>query len=175
LKVDEWSVIRICAGSTYQCPEWHISNLAASTSDSERKDEDHDLGTSIESSGQEEVVLPEPPRSELAQVVLREYGQHKGGENRAVDSNAQVADSPYVPCFRQHKSRRKEVCRMKRTAKNWRDDLVSLGFGPLLVDEPEWDGNCKADKDGKRNNLIGKSEIDISGNRPTTLSNQLTA
>lgn len=69
-------------------------NRSTASTDSESVDKDHDLSSTVESRGHEEVVLSEPSRSVLAEVVLREYGEHEGGEYGAVDSDTEVSKGP---------------------------------------------------------------------------------
>lgn len=80
---------------TYQGPEWHVRDLAASTTHSEGEHEDHDLSSSVQSGREEEVVLPEPSRAVLPQIVLREDCKAECRKHGAVDSDAQISKGPY--------------------------------------------------------------------------------
>lgn len=53
------------------------------------------LGAAIESSGKEEIVLPEPTGMILPKVVLRIEGQAERRENWAVNPHAEVSERPY--------------------------------------------------------------------------------
>ena len=53
-----------------------------------------DLGTSVEGSRHQEVVLAEPHRTVAAEIVLREDGEHECSENRAVYAYAQIPNGP---------------------------------------------------------------------------------
>jgi hypothetical protein len=115
-----------------QCPSGHRISLTGTASNSKGEDEDHDLRTTVKSGRGQEVVLPEPSGPILAEVVLGEDGEEEGGEDGGVDTDGEVA---------------------KRPAEDGGDDLVGAELGPLLVDEPEGDGNGETDDDGEGHDL----------------------
>lgn len=51
-------------------------------------------GNEFERELTEEVVLPEPSGTVLAEVVLREHRKAEGGEDRGVNSDGQVSEGP---------------------------------------------------------------------------------
>ena len=53
---------------------------------------DHDLRAAVERGRKQEVILPEPARAVLAEVVLGEDGEEEGHEDAGVDADAQDAE-----------------------------------------------------------------------------------
>ena len=72
-----------------------VSYSTGATTDSERVDEHHDLSSTIESGGEQEVVFTEPTGSVTTEVVLREDGHAEGGEHGRVDTDTEVTEGPY--------------------------------------------------------------------------------
>jgi len=114
-------------------PVRHVDHLSAPTTDSEGVNEHHDLSPTVQSSREQEVVLPEPPGAVDTEVVLREHGKTKGGEDGRVNTDAEVSEGP---------------------AHDGSDDLVGADLGPLLVDEPEGKGDGETNKDGQRDDTV---------------------
>jgi len=67
------------------------------------------------------------------EVILREYSQAEGGEDGAVDSDAQVAKSP---------------------AKNGSNDFVGTEFREVAVGNPEWERDKETNEDREGDDRI---------------------
>ncbi|KAG6813172.1 hypothetical protein H0H93_013475 [Arthromyces matolae] len=80
---------KILNKTSYQGPYWHINNPPTSASYRKRKDEHHNLSSTIKSSREEEIVFPKPARAITTEVKLREKGQAKRREYGAVYSNTE--------------------------------------------------------------------------------------
>ena len=108
------AVIKVA--SRVESPIGEVDDLARATADGEGEHEDHDLSSSVQCSGHEEVVLAEPTGAVATEVVLREDGNAEGREHGRVNTDTEVAERP---------------------AQNWRDDGVGSEFWELQVDKPE--------------------------------------
>lgn len=71
-----------------------VSYSAGTTTNSEGVDEHHDLGSTIQSSGEQEVVFTEPTGSVTTEVELREDGHAESSKHGRVDTDAEVAEGP---------------------------------------------------------------------------------
>ena len=102
----------------YHQKRTHRRRTSRSTANCERIHEDHDLRAAIERGRKQEVILPEPARAVLAEVVLGEDGEEEGHEDAGVDADAQDA---------------------QLGGQDGREDLVEAEFWPAPVRTHHWD------------------------------------
>jgi len=94
--------------------------ISSSTEDGERENKNHNLGSAVQSSTKDIVVLHEPLRVTGTEVPLREPCDSEVGQDRRVDANAEPAN---------------------KIADNRSVDVVKSETRIFLVDEPEGYGD----------------------------------
>ncbi len=83
--------------------------------------------------GQKNVlILPEPRRMILPQIILRKYSENEGGKDARIDAHTQVS---------------------QLGDKYRREDFVESKLGILLMQQPERDGKSEAGKEHVRHEL----------------------
>jgi len=119
---------------------------STTTKDSETENEDNDLGTTVESGGDEVVVLIEHGRVVLAQIPLSTDTERKVGEDTAVDTDEQPAHVP-------EDDGEVEVA----------EDL-ELG---VAVQQPEWDWHDETYEVGDCHPLVARADGEhVAGDTP---------
>lgn len=118
-------------------PYWERSRSSASTEDGESKNEHHDLSSTIESSGNNVVVLDEKLWALLSEIPLSKEPKEEEDTDSRVDTNEQVTHLP---------------------EDDGEIDVAEERVGEVAIEEPEGDGNDEAENIGDCDPLVLRAD-----------------
>jgi len=111
--------------------EWN--GLATAAENRKRQNEHHHLGSAIQSRGNDIIVLDEEDGVTLSEPPLGNEAEQEIHEDGGVDADEEVA---HVPTY------------------DGQIDVSPENVGSVSVDDPEWEGDGKADEIGKRDPFV---------------------